>query len=105
VNATAKPVRLQRSRAKGASNASPNGLPVVYVGRPTRWGNPLKVGPGVTREKAVEAFRAAVNAWLSVASPEEIEAFFAPLVGKNLSCWCKPGDACHADVLLEMANP
>jgi hypothetical protein len=28
----------------------------------------------------------------------------AALRGKNLACWCKPGDPCHADVLLEMAN-
>ena len=28
----------------------------------------------------------------------------APLRGKNLACWCKPGSACHADVLLRLAN-
>jgi hypothetical protein len=28
----------------------------------------------------------------------------APLRGKNLACWCKPGAACHADVLLLLAN-
>jgi hypothetical protein len=27
------------------------------------------------------------------------------LRGKNLACWCKPGEPCHADVLLELANP
>lgn len=26
------------------------------------------------------------------------------LRGKNLACWCKEGDPCHADVLLEIAN-
>jgi uncharacterized protein (DUF2235 family) len=26
------------------------------------------------------------------------------LRGKNLACWCKPGTACHADVLLRLAN-
>lgn len=26
------------------------------------------------------------------------------LHGKALACWCKPGCACHADVLLEIAN-
>lgn len=26
------------------------------------------------------------------------------LRGKDLACWCKPGDPCHADVLLELAN-
>jgi hypothetical protein len=28
----------------------------------------------------------------------------APLRGKNVACWCKPGAPCHADVLLELAN-
>ena len=27
------------------------------------------------------------------------------LRGKNLACWCKIGDPCHADVLIELANP
>lgn len=26
------------------------------------------------------------------------------LAGKNLSCWCKVGEPCHVDVLLEIAN-
>ena len=26
------------------------------------------------------------------------------LAGYNISCWCKPGEPCHADVLLELAN-
>jgi hypothetical protein len=26
------------------------------------------------------------------------------LCGKDLCCWCKPGDPCHADLLLELAN-
>jgi hypothetical protein len=28
----------------------------------------------------------------------------AHLAGKDLACWCTPGDPCHADVLLEIAN-
>jgi hypothetical protein len=31
---------------------------------------------------------------------DEIKA----LRGFNLCCWCKIGDPCHADVLLELAN-
>jgi len=26
------------------------------------------------------------------------------LRGKDLACWCRPGEPCHADVLLELAN-
>ncbi|WP_208321934.1 DUF4326 domain-containing protein [Paramicrobacterium chengjingii] len=36
--------------------------------------------------------------------PERFAKFIAPLVGKNLACWCSLDSACHADVLLELAN-
>jgi hypothetical protein len=26
------------------------------------------------------------------------------LAGRDLLCWCKPGEPCHADVLIEVAN-
>jgi hypothetical protein len=26
------------------------------------------------------------------------------LAGKNLACWCRLDQACHADILLEVAN-
>lgn len=26
------------------------------------------------------------------------------LAGRDLACWCRPGDPCHADVLLDIAN-
>ena len=35
------PVRIQRSRQH--KQVSPNGLPIVYVGRGTRWGNPFRI--------------------------------------------------------------
>lgn len=28
----------------------------------------------------------------------------APLRGKNLACWCKLSEPCHADILLDLAN-
>jgi len=28
----------------------------------------------------------------------------AELRGKNLACWCRIGEPCHADVLLSLAN-
>lgn len=37
----AVPLRVQRSRSK--KQVSPNGLPIIYVGRPTVWGNPFKL--------------------------------------------------------------
>lgn len=32
------------------------------------------------------------------------ESELEELRGKDLACWCKLGEPCHADVLLEMAN-
>lgn len=30
--------------------------------------------------------------------------WLAELRGKDLACWCKEGEPCHADILLELAN-
>jgi hypothetical protein len=42
------PIRLRLSRAKGfdlqALSLATNGLPAVNVGRPSKWGNPFRVG-------------------------------------------------------------
>lgn len=32
-------------------------------------------------------------------------SWLEPLRGKDLCCWCKMDQPCHADVLLELANP
>lgn len=91
-----KPVRLQRSRAKGAKLVSPNGLPVVCVTRPGVFGNPFATA---------EQFRLWVTNGSPPLAPLRLLLKRLPeLRGKNLACWCKPGDACHADVLLELAN-
>lgn len=50
---------------------------------------------------AVDAFRK----WIEHPPQAKLLASArAKLRGKNLACWCKPGDPCHADVLLEIAN-
>ncbi len=33
-----------------------------------------------------------------------IEVLKQDYAGKNFACWCAPGDPCHADFLLEIAN-
>ena len=38
-----KPIRLQRKRTKGYKLKADNGLPIVYVGRGSVWGNPFRV--------------------------------------------------------------
>ena len=72
----------------------------VYVGRPTRWGNPFAIGPEQSRQVAVARYRE----WLAT-QPELLDAARAELAGRDLLCWCPLGEPCHADVLLEVANP
>lgn len=70
----------------------------VYVGRPTKWGNPFRIGVDGTREEVVRRYRE----WLNT-QPSLLEAARRELRGKDLVCWCAPLP-CHADVLLEVAN-
>lgn len=78
----------------------------VYVGRPSKWGNPYNAGqfPNIV---AVDLFRKWLRSETVGDYPEEREVLLASLPelkGKTLACWCKTYEICHADVLLEMAN-
>jgi len=102
------PVRVQRKRTKGFNlqKASPNGLPVVYCGRPTKWGNPYKVPKGIIgeekdREIALQAILLAYEKWLR-AKLEEDPYFLDPLKGKNLACFCPLTSPCHCDIILKI---
>ena len=70
----------------------------VYVGRPSKWGNPYKIGNGWSRDDVVVRY----DLWLRQ-HPELIADAKKELRGKDLICWCAPL-RCHADVLLEVAN-
>lgn|SRR3990167_709161 len=104
------PTRIQRNRKH--KQVSPNGLPIVYVGRPSKWGNPFIIG--IYSEYREDCLRA-YNSWLNgksnieyyqsiAGTPPTIEEIKLNLKGKNLSCWCRGGEYCHADTLLKIAN-
>lgn len=69
----------------------------VYVGRPSKWGNPFAIGRDGTRSEVIDLFEGYL-----LASPELMSAL-DELRGRDLVCWCAP-QACHADVLLHYAN-
>ena len=69
----------------------------VYVGRPSKWGNPYKIGRDGTREQVILKYRHFIENDLD--HPEWLDE----LKGRDLACWCAPLP-CHADVLLEFAN-
>lgn len=66
----------------------------VYIGRPSKWGNPFRVGVDGSREDVVQKYRE----WVRDQSLP-----FHELRGKVLGCWCHPLP-CHGDVLVELAN-
>lgn len=71
---------------------------VKNVGRPTKWGNPFKVKEH-GREECLRLYRIFIT--------EQIESGkldISELRGKNLACYCKLEESCHADILLELAN-
>lgn len=75
-------------------------LDAVYVGRPSKWGNPFKIGGGsqLTRGHVIELYKLYL-----LVHTELVEAVRKELRGKDLVCWCAPL-LCHADILLELAN-
>lgn len=113
------PVRIQRKRTKGWRSP----YNTIYVGRPTKWGNPFKVvkdgrlffvideqdnywgdvrgyeSKSEAAAKAVECYSGWVEGkiGLKILDPSELK-------GKHLSCFCSTDHPCHADLLIEIAN-
>jgi hypothetical protein len=84
--------RIQRKRTKGYR------LPenAVYVGRPTKYGNPFKDDGYHTRDYLLRKYRY----WL-ICRLHENPYFLDELKGKDLACWCPLDKSCHADVILK----
>lgn len=105
----ANPQRIQLNRTKGFklqhASQSLNGLEAVKVDRSTIWGNVYRVGmfKGLDAAGAVQLFRQRLEENV-YPDAQHIHKCIELLRGKNLACWCKPGEPCHADVLLELAN-
>lgn len=93
------PKRVQRSRAKGW-RMPPN---TVYVGRPTRFGNPYRTA-GEFQGWLNDHFRRSDGKPALAARRARLLDSVRELRGKNLACWCPLDQPCHADVLLELAN-
>ena len=76
----------------------------VYIGRPSKWGNPFSYKPNTlakykvkNREESIQAY----EKWIK--TQPQLMKDLHELKGKVLGCWCKPLP-CHGDVLLKLAN-
>lgn len=128
---TATPVRLQRSRAKGARLVSPNGLRIVSCSRPGIFGN-VFTGPGAAAafrrylidDEAARGMKigggdVGMSFVPSYHHRRDLLDIIPRLKGFNLLCWCglcakhretgKPLDQhcpdckpCHVDVIAEV---
>lgn len=123
----AEPRRIQLKRTKGWKMPENT----LKVDRSTGFGNPFPIvkctsinmgvttdawsvgtftGPAMwfreSREEAAELAVKAYRAWIAHPAQSSVRARAkAILKGKNLACWCRLDAKCHADVLLELANP
>ena len=68
----------------------------VYIGRPSKWGNPFSIGRDGNRAQVIEKYR---DYLLSSPLMQDL----GELRGKVLGCWCYP-KPCHGDVLIDLAN-
>ena len=69
----------------------------VFIGRPSKWGNPFKLQDGVSREDCLVLYKG----W--VTKQPDLMAALGELRGKVLGCWCKP-EMCHGEVLARLAD-
>lgn len=97
------PKRIQLKRTRGWRKPAD----AIVVSRPSRWANPFHVGEPVVLDNAT-AVRLFEDWLLNALSGDErakwMRANLHLLRGHDLACWCELGEACHADVLLRLAN-
>lgn len=67
----------------------------VYIGRPSKWGNPYVIGLDGTREEVIQKYEEHVR------SSKILMRALPSLAGKTLGCWCPP-KPCHGDVLIKI---
>lgn len=67
----------------------------VYIGRPSKWGNPFSIGKDGTREEVIEKYENYIK------KNKKLLNDLKELEGKILGCWCKP-KACHGDILIKL---
>lgn len=79
--------RVQRKRCAGWKMP----LNTVYVGRPTKYGNPWKMEGGRTRIEVIAYYELHLKNKL-----QQDPHFLDELKGKDLACWCPLDKPCHA---------
>lgn len=66
----------------------------IYIGRPSKWGNPFVIGKDGTRKEVIDKYR------VYLLKNDYLLSCIDELEDKILGCYCKPL-LCHGDVLIE----
>jgi len=69
----------------------------VFIGRPSKWGNPFMIGPHGGREMVIKKY----EEWIR--TQPHLMSSIPELRGKRLGCFCHP-EACHGDVLVKLVK-
>lgn len=69
----------------------------VYIGRPSKWGNPFVIGKDGSREEVIAKY----EYWIK--TRPELMAALPDLKNKVLGCFCHPLP-CHGDVLARLVD-
>lgn len=71
----------------------------VYIGRPSKWGNPFSHRDGTIAKYKVSSRKEALEKYEKyLLDNRALMDSLHELKGKTLVCWCKP-KACHGDIL------
>lgn len=74
----------------------------VYIGRPSRWGNPYPISQNVSREDVIAKFREYLLGQIKE-NPALIDEIVKTMKGRRLGCFCSPL-SCHGDVYKEICD-
>lgn len=67
----------------------------VYIGRPSKWGNPYVIGKDGTRDEVIQKYEEHVR------SSKILMRALPSLKDKTLGCWCGQ-KRCHGEVLIKL---
>ena len=69
----------------------------VFIGRPSRWGNPWSIGKDGNRRQVIAKYRE----WIK--TQPHLLTQVKNLKGRKLGCFCAP-QMCHGDILRALAD-
>ena len=93
------PQRYQLSRKRGW-RLPPN---TISVARPGKYGNPhrMRDRSPAERLRVIQEYSSDLKVGLLEYTEDQLEL---ELRGLNVACYCRTGEECHGDVILEVAN-